>query len=300
MHDPATQIRQGLFHALGAYIIWGLLPIYFHLLRDVGALEVLGSRIIWSFVLILSVLAFRGELNDLRAALRPRTLAALSVSGMLIAANWLTYIWAVGHGQIMAASLGYFLNPLVNVLLGVTLLRERLPAVQWVAIVMAGVGVAILAAGAPATLGISLSLAFTFAFYGLVRKLTPVSPLAGLGVETVVLLVPAIIALVWLATGPGLAFGRNTTPTLLMLASGIVTSAPLLLFASAARKLPLVTLGLVQYVAPTLQFIVGMLYGETLSAAQWWSFALIWVGLALFAAHVVRTSRVAVAVRAET
>lgn len=293
MHDMRYEGRQGLVHGFLAYAIWGLLPVYFNLLSGVSSIEIIAHRILWSLGLILTVLLIRGELGPfVRALTTPRLVGALTASAVVIAANWLVYIYAVTNDQILAASLGYFLNPLINVLMGVTLLRERLKGVQWLAIGLAAAGVAILAAGAPETLGISLALALSFAFYGLVRKLTPISSLTGLGIETLILAIPAIGALYWIHETAGLSFGGAPDTTALLVASGVVTSVPLLLFASSARRLPMVTLGLLQYVAPTTQFALGTLvYGERMSPERWISFGLIWTGLAIFMAHALRQRR---------
>lgn len=290
MRDPASDHRQGLLHASLAYAIWGLLPAYIKLLGGVSPLEIVSNRIIWSLGIILVILAIRRQFAGFLAVLStPRFLAALSLSAVLIAGNWLVYIWAVVHGHVVAASLGYFLNPLVNVLIGVTVLHERLARAQWFAIGLAACGVAILAAGSPDTLGISLVLAVSFALYGLVRKLTPVSALVGLGVETLVLLVPAIAAFFWVWKTSGVSFGHEPGTTALLLGSGVVTSVPLLLFASGARRLPMVTLGLIQYLSPTLLFLLAVFaYGERLSMDRWASFALIWAGLVLFMGHALR------------
>lgn len=287
MQESHGEVRLGLIHGFLAYAAWGLMPVYFNLMGGVASLEIVANRILWSLGLILLVMAVRRELGQFALALTtPRLVGALLASAVLIAANWLIYIWAVTSQHILAASLGYFLNPLVNVLLGVTLLRERLERMQWLAIALAALGVAILAAGAPQTLGISLSLALSFALYGLIRKLTPVSSLTGLGIETLLLAPASLATLYWLHQAGGLAFGEGPGVTLLLIASGAVTSVPLLLFASGARRLPLVTLGLLQYVAPTTQFALGVLvYGERLSTEHWMSFGLIWTGLAIFMGH---------------
>lgn len=282
-----------LSRATAAYALWGLLPLFFKQLPTVSPLEVVAQRILFSLLLILIVLALRRGLADLGGLLRqPRILLALGASSMLIAGNWLVYIWAVSQSHVVAASLGYFLNPLVNVLLGVTLLRERLDRVQATAIGIAAVGVALLAAGAPETLLLSFALAWSFALYGLIRKLTPVPPLAGLGVETLLLSLPAVGMLLWLERGPGLAFGDDVRTSVLLMLSGAITTVPLVLFASGARQLSMVTLGLLQYIAPTIQFLLGvLLFGETLSTTRWASFALVWTGLAVFAIHALRRHR---------
>lgn len=267
---------------MGAYGIWGLLPIFFRLLHHVSPVEIVAQRVIWSLVLILALLAWRKGLADLFTLLRDRRLVLpLAASAIMIASNWLIYVWAVNSGHVTAASLGYFLNPLVNVALGVVLLKERLRRGQAIAVGIAGVGVAILAVSALTTLWISFGLAFSFAFYGLVRKLTPVAPMNGLGIETL-LLTPFAVG--WLLFQGHTALGQDTPTTLLLLLSGVLTTVPLILFAVAAQRLPLATLGLMQYLAPTLQFLCAvLLFGEKLTTGQMASFGLIWLGLILFA-----------------
>lgn len=279
--------------ALGAYGLWGLLPLFFRLLHHVDPVEIVTQRILWSLLLILAILAARKGIMPFIAALRDRRLVLpLAGSAIMIGINWLTYVWAVNEGHIVAASLGYFLNPLVNVVLGVLVLKEKLRRPQILAIAVASVGVAILAASALTTLWISLSLAFSFAFYGLLRKLTPVAPMTGLGVETALLTPLAIAYLLWELSHGGTGFGQDGPTTALLIISGAVTTVPLVLFAMAAQRLPMSTLGLMQYLAPTLQFLSGvLLFGEKLSGGQMASFGLIWVGLILFASDGIATAR---------
>jgi chloramphenicol-sensitive protein RarD len=291
--QPADEIRSGLLAALAAYGLWGLLPIFFKLLHHVGPFELVAQRVIWSLVLILILLAARRALGPLWAALStPRLLLPLTASSLFIAINWTTYIWAVNDDHVIAASLGYFLNPLVNVALGVLVLKERLRRGQMLAIGVATVGVAIMAAAALTTLWISIMLALSFAFYGLVRKLTPVAPMAGLGAETLILTPVALAYLGWLSGHGGLAFGQDSFTTIMLVVSGAMTTVPLVLFAVAAHRLPMATLGLLQFVAPLLQFLCGvLLFGETLSHGQMVSFALIWLGLILFASDSMAAAR---------
>lgn len=279
--------------AIGAYGLWGLLPLFFRLLHHVDPVEIVTQRIIWSLLLILVILAMRGGLPPLMGALRDRRLAMpLALSAILIAINWLTYVWAVNDGHVLAASLGYFLNPLVNVALGVLVLKEKLRPAQVVAIIVAGLGVAIMAASALTTLWISLSLAFSFAFYALVRKLTPVAPMTGLGVETLLLTPLAGVYLLWEAQHGGVGFGQDALTTALLVTAGAVTTVPLVLFAVAAHRLPMATLGVMQFLAPTLQFACGiLLFGERLNMGQMASFGLIWIGLILFASDSVSAAR---------
>ena len=279
--------------ALGAYGLWGLLPIFFRLLQHVDPVEIVTQRILWSLLLILTLLALRNGIGPMIAVLRDRRLLlALAGSAVMIAINWLVYVWAVNDGHVVATSLGYFLNPLVNVALGVLVLKERLRRGQMLAIGFAAVGVAILAASAITTLWISLTLAFSFAFYGLIRKMTPVAPMTGLGVETLLLAPLAVAYLLWEASHGPIGFGQDMSTTALLIIAGLVTTVPLVLFATAARSLPMATLGVLQYLAPTLQFVCGVvLFGETLSLGQMLSFGLIWVGLILFATDSVKAAR---------
>jgi chloramphenicol-sensitive protein RarD len=276
--------RTGLLNGFGAYTLWGLLPLYFKLFPRVGPVEVVAHRVIWSVAFLAIVLTSIRLVPHFGDALRrARILGALTISAVLIAVNWLVYIWAINNAHVLAGSLGYFLNPLVNILLGMVFLHERLRRMQVVAVMIAAVGVAVLAAGELQTLWISVTLAVSFALYGLVRKLTPVQAPVGLAVETLVLMPPALAALLWFAAHGTLAFGRDGVETALLIGTGAVTSVPLLLFAGAARRLPMITLGVIQYIAPSLQFLTGyFLFGEPLSAARLASFALIWVALALF------------------
>lgn len=277
--------RKGLIAAVTAYTLWGLLPIFFKLIHHVGPFETVAQRIVWSLILILVLMAMRGGLAPLAAILgNPRLMLPLSASALFIAVNWLTYIWAVTNHHVIAASLGYFLNPLVNVLLGMLVLKERLRRGQAIALAIAAVGVAIMAAAAIQTLWVSVALALSFAFYGLVRKLTPVHPMAGLGAETLILLPVALSYLGWLVATDTMVFGRDAPTTMLLIVSSAVTTVPLVLFAVAAQRLSLGTLGLLQYLAPTMQFLCGIfLFGERLSQGQIISFSLIWGGLLLFA-----------------
>lgn len=276
-----------------AYGLWGLLPIFFKLLQEVAPIEVVAQRVLWSLILLLVLMAARRNLGQLVAALRqPRLMLPLAGSAVLIACNWLTYVWAVNGGHVVAASLGYFLNPLVNVALGVLVLGERLRRGQKVAIGIAAVGVAIMAAAALTTLWISVVLALSFAFYGLIRKLTPVSAFVGLGAETMILAPLAAASLFWVSSHGGISWGSEGATTGLLIASGAVTTVPLLLFAVAAQRLSMATLGLTQYLAPSLQFLSGvLLYGEKLTHGQMLSFALIWLGLILFASDSFATAR---------
>lgn len=284
MSGEADQ-RRGLMAALAAYGLWGLLPLFFGLLHHVHPVEVVAQRIVWSLLLILMFLALRRGFATLAAVLRDRrAMLALAMSATFIAINWLTYIWAVQSDHVVGASLGYFLNPLVNVLLGVLVLGERLRRGQTVAIAVAAFGVALMALSALDTLWVSVVLALSFAFYGLVRKMTPVPAIAGLGAETLVLAPFALGWMAWSMQSHPLSFGQDGVTTALLIVAGLVTTIPLVLFAVAAQRLPMATLGLMQYLAPTMQFLTGVLiFNESLNTGQIFSFALIWLSLILFA-----------------
>lgn len=282
--NPGRQ-SGGLLQALGAYFIWCLFPLYFAALHTVAPFEVVAWRLLFTLPFCLIMVAVLRQGPQLRAALgNPRILGALALSGLLIGTNWLVYVIAVLEGHVLAASLGYYINPLVNVLAGTIFLREQLTRLQWLAVILAGVGVAMLAWGAIDTLWISLSLALSFAGYGLVRKLAPVEALPGLTVETLVLLVPALGMLGWQAASPaGLAMGQAPTTSILLACAGIVTGVPLLLFASAARRLDFSVLGFIQFVTPTGVFLLGLFaFGEPLKRVQVYCFLFIWTAIAVF------------------
>lgn len=287
------EARKGVAFGLSAYLIWGFLPVYFKLLGDVAPTEVVAQRIVWSVALLAVLIASARRWPQLAAALRnPRALRILIVSALLIAANWLIYIWAIGAKHVLETSLGYFLNPLVNVVAGVFLLKERLTRAQGVAVGLAAAGVAVLAVGAVSGLWISLALALSFATYGLLRKIAPVDSLEGLTIETVLLLPLALGYLGWMSRNGTMSFGTELDTSALLALGGVVTAVPLLLFAAGARRLPYSTLGLLQYVAPTIQFLLAVLaYGEPLTTAHVICFVLIWSGLAIYAVDGLRRSR---------
>jgi chloramphenicol-sensitive protein RarD len=289
----------GLLLGIGAYALWGVLPLYIHLLRDVPALQVLAHRVLWSLVLLAVIVAVLRRGPALLAAARGRTLLGLVASALLIAVNWIVYIWAVQHDHVLEASLGYFINPLLNVALGMAVLGERLRRWQGVAIAIAAIGVLILAASGGGALWISLTLAVSFGTYGLVRKIIAIDALGGLTVETL-LLAPLCLAVLVQAgvSGTG-AWGQSLRLDLLLFFAGAVTAAPLLMFAAAARRMPYSTLGLLQYLAPTLQFLTAVLiFGEPLHTAHLVTFALIWSGCALYAWDSLRAARTGAAATA--
>lgn len=284
--SPAAAPASGLIPAFAAYIIWGFLPLYLLLVKTVPAVEFVGWRIIWTLPLCLLIVAYRRQFPDLLAALKsPRSLLALAASAVLIAINWFVYIWAIMEGEVYATSIGYYLNPLINVLLGTLFLGERLSRRQWLAVAIALVAVVLLAAGALTSLWISLTLGFSFGFYGLVRKQVAVGSLPGLTIESAILLGPASAIAAWYAASPaGSSFGHDAWMSGLIIFSGVVTAVPLLLFAIAARRMDYSTLGFIQYLAPTIVFFLGLfVFEQPLAPVKLVSFVLIWVAVAIFA-----------------
>ncbi len=291
---PAARAQRGLPYALGAYAIWGFVPLFFKLLEAVPPVEVLAQRIIWSLPLCFVIMALRRQIGEYLAALKDwRVLRLLLASSLLIALNWLVYIHAVFTDHVLAASLGYYLNPLVNVLLGMIFLGERLSRLQAIAVVIAAIGVAILLAGALDTLWISLTLALSFGTYGLIRKVVPVGSLPGLAIETTLLLPVSLAAAVYyLWIGDGLGFGGSAKISWLLAAAGVVTAIPLLLFATAARRMSYAALGFVQYLAPSIAFLLGLfVFNEPLKPAQLFCFLLIWLSIAVFSFDMWRKMR---------
>jgi chloramphenicol-sensitive protein RarD len=289
------EVRRGVLYGIGAYGLWGIFPLYFRLLERSGALEVVVHRVLWSLLLCLAVVAAVRGWAELRTALGvPRQVVLLGVGAVLLALNWGVYIYAVNSGQVIEASLGYYVNPLVTVLLGVVVLRERLRPLQWTAVGVGAAAVAVLtwAYGHPPY--IALTLAASFALYGLIKNRVGanVGAVTSLTTETLVLALPAAGLLVWLeARGDG-HFGDNPPwQAVLLVSVGVATVVPLLFFAAAARRVPLSTIGLLQYLTPTLQLMCGvLLLGEQMSTARWIGFGLVWVALVLLTADMLRTA----------
>jgi len=300
MTDPHARTRAGLLMGLGAYTLWGVLPLYFKALGHVPPTEIVSHRIIWSLFFLGGLATLWKRWPAIRAAITtPRVAMTLVLTAILIGVNWLVYIYAVVSGHVLEGSLGYYLNPLVNVLLGVVLLKERLSAFQKGAVLLAAAGVAVLAAGAGDALWISLTLAATFASYGFLRKVAPVDALEGLSIESFFLAPLALGWLLWLEQGGHGHFLHDRATDLLLILGGALTAIPLLLFTAAAKRLPYSTLGFLQYVAPSLQFLLAVLaFGEPLTAAHIVCFAAIWTALAIFVAEGIRRGRAAARERA--
>jgi chloramphenicol-sensitive protein RarD len=279
--------NKGILHAFGAYFFWGLVPIYWKFLKHVPATQLIGHRIIWSFVLLVGIVFISRKWPEFRAPISDKkVLIIYFVAAVLCGFNWFIYVWAVTAGCIVECSLGYFINPLLSVLLGVIFLRERLRLFQWIAIGLAAAGVGYLTIIYGHLPWIALGLTFTFGLYGLVKKLAPLNSLNGLTLETGMLFLPGLIFLVyqdWIGKGAFLHGGFNTD--LLMIGAGFITTVPLLLFASAAQRIPLTIMGVMHYITPTLQFFLGVLvYKEAFSSAQALGFGIVWTGLIIFCA----------------
>jgi len=278
-------MNRGIWSAVGAYATWGLIPVYFKWLGHVPAIQVIGHRILWSCLMLCAVLLVKGQWRDfLKAALQARVIRIYLVAALLVSTNWLIFVWAVNAGFIVETSLGYFINPLISVLLGVVLLGERLRPWQWPPIGLATLGVLYLAFALGSLPWISLTLAGSFALYGLIKKTAPLGPLHGLTLETGLLMLPAVTYLVYLdGAGQGAFLHGGAGFDALLVVSGLVTAVPLLLFASAAQRIPLALLGVLQYIAPTLQFLLGVLvYKEAFSHTQLIGYGLVWVALFIF------------------
>ena len=285
------EARLGVVYGLACYLSWGFVPIYFKQIVIVPPLEILAHRIIWSVVFLSLVLTLRRAWPAIVAAVRsPRTMWALVASTALIACNWYTFIWAVSHNLVLQASLGYYINPLVSVLLGFIFLRERLRPMQWTAVALAACAVIYFTIQTGATPRIALFLAVSFALYGLLRKVAPVGALPGLAIETAFLLPIAVGFLLHWGNSGRLIFATHSRAIdLLLIAGGVVTAVPLWWFANAARRLRLSTMGIMQYIAPTLQLVLGAaVYGEPTQAAHWITFGGIWLALAYYTADALR------------
>lgn len=282
-------VRNGLWIAAASFVLWGLMPLYWHLLKVVPSLQIVMHRMVWSALLVAGWLAWKQGGGWLRAALaRPRAAWMLGLSGLLIATNWTLYVWAVNAGHVVETSLGYFINPLISVVMGVVFLHERLNRLQWISVALAATGVAWLTWQYGQPPWIALGLALTFGLYGLIRKLVAVDAVSGLGVESVYLFLPALGMLVWAEThgSGGFAGGWGWGVDALLVFGGALTALPLIGFAYAVRRVPLSVVGLMQYIAPTLQFLLGVLFfGEAFDHERATGFVFIWVALAIFASE---------------
>jgi chloramphenicol-sensitive protein RarD len=286
--------RAGVVSGLAAYGMWGLFPLYFPLLEPAGGLEIVAHRVLWSLVFVAGLLTVVRRWSHVRAVLTDRrALLVLLGAALLIAVNWLVFVYAVNSGHVVETSLGYFINPLVSVLLGVVVFSERLRALQWTAVGIAAVAVAVLTVDYGRPPWIALALAVSFGLYGLMKKLVRVEAAPGLFVETALVAVPAAVVVAVLhAQGEGTAGNAGTGHLLLLMSSGIATAIPLLLFAAATRRIPLSTVGLLQYITPLMQLAIGVfVYHEPMPPARLAGFVIVWVALAVFTADSLRQAR---------
>jgi len=284
----------GVLYAGAAFLIWGLSPVYWKAMQTVPALEIVTHRVVWSFLFLMVLTLLQRRWSEFKRVLQtPRTLLILTLTTALVSCNWLLYIWAVNAGYMLQASLGYYINPLVNVLLGMVFLKERLRRPQMLAVVLACAAVVYRTVSFGELPWIALTLGFTFGLYGLIRKVAPVSSLVGLTVETLLLTAPGVIYLAMLEfQAAGALFHVSRSLDMLLIGTGVFTAVPLLFFNLGARRINLSTVGLMQYIAPSGMFLLAVLaYGEPFTMAQVWTFVLIWTALAIYSTDSVRTYR---------
>jgi chloramphenicol-sensitive protein RarD len=286
-------MNKGILYVLGSNILWGFFPLFFKLLSNVSPLQILAHRFVWSFIFLIILLNLLGVYKSFKASITKRNLISYSIAGILLAINWGTFIFAVNSGHTIETSLGYFIMPIVSVLLGVVFLKEKLRLLQWIPVALAAAGVLYLTIVFGSVPWIALILAFTFGLYGLTKKMSPLESLPGLTMETGVLFIPALIFLVsqeYLGMG---SFGHTGWSTALLLAlSGVVTAIPLLLFAGGTRLVKLSTIGILQYINPTIQFFVGVIiFGEYFDLHRLAGFVLIWIALIVFSFETVQNYR---------
>ncbi|MEV6171214.1 EamA family transporter RarD [Streptomyces sp. NPDC051954] len=292
--EPRGERRTGLLNGFAAYGMWGLVPLFWPLLKPAGAVEILAHRMVWSLAFVAVALVFIRRWAWAGELLRqPRRLALITVAAAVITVNWGVYIWAVNNGQVVEASLGYFINPLVTIAIGVLLLKERLRPVQWAAVGVGAAAVLVLTIGYGRPPWISLTLAFSFATYGLVKKKVNLSGLESLTAETAIQFLPALAYLLWLnSQGDSTFTSEGPGHAALLAATGVVTALPLVCFGAAAIRVPLSTLGLLQYLAPVFQFLLGVAYfREAMPPERWAGFALVWLALTLLTADAWRAAR---------
>jgi chloramphenicol-sensitive protein RarD len=276
--------KNGILYGIGAYALWGFFPIYWKFLHHIPAIQLISHRIGWSFILLMLVIFLTKQWTDFRSTINARTIRIYLIAALLIGVNWLVYVWAVNADYIVETSLGYFINPLLSMLMGVIFLRERLRIAQWIPVGLAAIGVGYLTFVYGRPPWIALVLAFSFATYGLIKKLAPLGSLYGLTLETGILFLPALTYLIFTEVNGTGAFLHDTTPVnILLVGAGVVTTIPLLMFASAAQRIPLTMIGVLQYIAPTIQFALGVfLYKEPFDHAHLVGFSIVWVALVIF------------------
>jgi chloramphenicol-sensitive protein RarD len=280
-------------YAFTAYVLWGFIPLFFKLLSNVPPLQILAHRFFWSFLFLILLLYILRQFGKFKSTITKRILITYGIAGLVLAINWGTFIYAVNSGHTIESSLGYFINPIVSVLLGVIFLKERLRRMQWISVILASAGVLYLTVAFGSIPWIALVLAFSFGFYGLTKKVSPLESLPGLTLETGALFIPALLFLVYQETQGVGSFGHSGWSTAILLASsGVVTAVPLLLFAAGIRRIKLSTLGFLQYISPTIQFFMGVyLFGEYFDYHRLTGFILIWIALIIFTIEMVHNQR---------
>ena len=282
--ESDAAMKKGLIYVFVAYALWGFFPIYFKFLHEAPALQIMAHRVTWSFIFLSILVVLRKEFHQIIRSFTKKIILTYAIAGVLLAINWLTYVWGVNAGFIVETSLGYFINPLVSVILGVVFLKEKLRSLQWLPVALASIGVIYLAIEHGSLPWIALVLAFTFGTYGLFKKIAPLPSIHGLTVETGAVLLPAIIFLIVVEVNGTAAFGHTSATTTFLLAlSGIITAIPLIFFASGAPLVPLTTIGILQYIAPTIQFLIGVfIYDEPFTRGRFIGFSIVWIALIIF------------------
>ena len=278
-------MNRGILNGIGAYLLWGLFPLYWKFLLHVPAVQIIGHRIVWSFIFLLVIIMYKRQWRNFITAVRkPKLFIVYLIASLLLSLNWFVYVWGVNAERIVETSLGYFINPLFSVLLGVVILREKLRLLQWIPVVLAAAGVIYLTVQYGRIPWIALSLAFTFGLYGLVKKMAPLDSLFGLTFETGIAFPLAMMFLVFAGiSGTGSFLVTDLKTDILLILTGVITSIPLLMFAVAARSIPLSTVGILQYIAPSLQFLIGVLiYRESFDGSDMIGFSLVWTALIIF------------------
>lgn len=281
-------MNKGILHGIGAYALWGLFPLYWKFLQKIPAIQIIGHRIGWSFILLVLVIIMKGQWKNFRASVSSfKIFLIYFTASALLSVNWFIYVWGVNSGRIVEASLGYFINPIFCVILGMVFFRERLRLFQWIPVILATAGVIFLTLQYGRVPWIAISLAFTFGLYGLVKKLAPLDSLFGLTFETAIAFPLALSYLIFEGIkGTGSFPNEDNLSNILLIGTGVVTSVPLLLFASAARQIPLTMIGILQFISPTIQFLIGVLvYNENFDKSSMIGFSLVWFALIIFLAE---------------
>jgi len=288
-----SEYSLGLLFGFSSYIMWGLFPLYWPLLEPANPLEIVSHRAVWTLVFCLIVLALNKQIRTTLSVMKnPKTMAALLLSTILVSINWITYIWAVNHGHVVEAALGYYINPLIIIAFGVILLREKMRPLQWVAVAIAAVGVLVLTIDYGRLPWVAISLALSWGSYGLVKKKLNLGALEGLAIETLISFIPYVGYLIYLGSHGTGQFGHKPLLTILLISAGAVTAIPLLLFNGSTTRLPYSTIGLLQYITPTIQFSLGVwLRHEDMPTARWIGFIVIWFALVALGTDLVRSSR---------